>query len=275
MFFTSSLSRALCTVLVSSVLIISCKKDSKKSEAQTEADVTAASASATAYSVLNTALDIMFVTGSPDDESERATSARKYGCATVTATPGGLINFPKDITVDFGTGCTLRGYTGKGSVSFTLNQWVTVPGTEITPVFNDFFVNDYKIEGSYKITTISATEFKVDIIDGLVTFPDKTVYHLTGTLNYTQTKGSATPLAFEDDTYSVTGDITSTSFLGEIEGTITTPLIMEISCNNITSGTIDFTTENTTATLDFGDGTCDNKGTIKTGSLSFPVTLPL
>lgn len=277
MIFTSFVSRTLCIALVSSVLIVSCQKEAKQTEtpADAEKSVAAVSASATAYSVLNSALDIMFVAGAPESESGKAASGRKYGCATVTATPGGLVHFPKDVMVDFGTGCTLRGYTGKGSVSFTLNQWVFIPGTEIVPVFNDFYINGYKIEGDYKITTVSATEFTVDIIDGIVTFPDETVFHLKGTLHYTQTKGADTAFVFGDDTYAITGDIASTSTLGAIDGTITAPLIKEISCNNITAGTIDFKTTTSTATLDFGDGACDNKGTVKTGPLSFPVTLPL
>lgn len=277
MIFASSTSRALSAAFALLVLIASCKKEAKKtasSDAQNKETVAAASASVTAYAVLNTALDIMFVTGAPESESERATADRKYGCATVTATPGGFVDFPKEVVVDFGTGCTLRGYTGKGSVSFTLNQWIAIPGTEIVPVFNDFYVNGYKIEGDYKITTVSATAFKIDIIDGIVTFPNGTVFHLKGTQNYTQTAGSSTPLVFGDDVYSITGDIASTSSLGDIEATITSPLIKEIACNNITSGKIDLKTNNATATLDYGDGTCDNTGTLIIGPLSFPVTLP-
>lgn len=277
MIFDSSFSRTLGVIVAFSFFAASCTKQTEKTQntdTQSAETAAAVSASATAYAVLNNAFDIMFVTGAPESESGRITSDRKYGCATVTATPGGLVDFPKNVVVDFGTGCTLRGYTGKGSVSFKLTQWVFIPGTEIVPVFKDFYVNGYKIEGDYKITTISATVFKIDIIDGVVTFPDGAVHHLKGTLNYTQTKGSATPFVFGDDTYATTGSITSTSAAGAIEGIIITPLIKEVACANISAGTIDFKTGITAATLDFGDGTCDNKGTVKIGPLSFPVTLP-
>lgn len=277
MVFTNSVSRILSAALVLSIFLAGCQKENKPAETPAENDkaVAAISASATAYSVLNSALDIMFVTGVPGSESGRLTSDRKYGCATVTATPGGLVDFPKNIVVDFGTECTLRGYTGKGSVSFTLNQWIFIPGTVIVPQFHDFYVNGYKIEGDYTITTVSATAFKVDIIDGVITFPDGTVFHQKGALDYTQTKGDDTPFVFGDDTYAITGDIASTSALGNIDGTITSPLIKEVACNNITAGVIDFKMAFSTATLDFGDGTCDNKGIVKIGPLSFPVTLPL
>lgn len=277
MIFTSSASRTFFTVIAFCIFSASCKKEAKQTDTSSENEkvVATVSASATAYSVLNAALDIMFVTASPDSESGRSASNRNYGCAVVTVNPGGLVDFPKDVLIDFGSGCTLRGYTGKGSVSFKLNQWVFIPGTEIVPVFNEFYINGYKIEGDYKITTVSATESKVDIIDGIITFPDGTVFHLKGGLDYIQIKGADTPFIFGDDTYSVTGDITSTSSLGNIDGTITSPLVKEVACNNITSGTIDFKADALTAILDFGDGTCDNKGIVKIGALSFPVVLPL
>ncbi|MCC6286796.1 MAG: hypothetical protein IT249_02825 [Chitinophagaceae bacterium] len=277
MIFSSSTSRTLCVALAAYALIASCKKDARKTEtsdAQNQETVASVSASATAYSALNTALDIMFVTGAPESESGRVTSGRKYGCATVTASPGGLVDFPKNVLVDFGTGCTLRGYNAKGSISFKLDQWISIPGTEVVPVFNNFYVNGYKIEGDYKITAISATEFKIDIIDGIITIPNGTAFHLKGVQHYTQTAGSSTPLVFGDDIYSITGNISSTSSLGDIDGTITSPLVKEVACNNITAGKVDFKTTLSTATLDFGDGTCDNKGTIYIGPLSFPVTLP-
>ena len=277
MIFTSSLSRSLCVTLASSVLIVSCQKDAKKTEpaADNQKSVEAVSASTTAYAVLNTAFDVLFATGVPDSESGRATANRKYGCATVTATPGGLVDFPKKVVVDFGAGCTLRGYTGKGSVNFNLSQWMFIPGTEIVPQFNDFYVNGYKIEGDYKITTVSATEFKVDIIDGIITFPTGTVFHLKGTEYYKQTQGADTPLVFGDDTYSITGNIASTSSLfGDLDATIVKPLIKEVACNNITTGSMDLKGTGLAATLDFGDGTCDNKGTLQIGPFSFSVTLP-
>lgn len=255
----------------------SCKKDEKNTDDnQPEKETaTTVSSSMVAYTVLNSAMDILFANGIPNESGRGAFSGRKYGCATVTANPPGLTGFPKNVLVDFGNGCTLRGYHGKGSVSFTLPQWVFTPGTEITPSFNNFFVNDHKIEGKYKITTVSATEYDVEIIDGIITFPNDMVFHLTGTQHYEQTKGAETPLVFGDDVYSITGKITATSSMGNIVGEIKEPLIKEVSCYNLTSGNIVFTDDNNiTALLDFGNGECDNKGTIKIGIFTFPVTLP-
>jgi hypothetical protein len=249
-----------CTALVIVIFGLSCKKENKKNEDASDSEQTArsVSTSATAYFVLNNAFDAIFSNGIPDAESERTRiiSDRKYGCANVTVSPAGLVVFPKTVVVDFGIGCTLRGYNGKGSVSFTLDKWIFIPGTTVTPAFHDFFVNGYKIEGDYKITTVSATEFKVDIIDGVVTSPDNHIFHLKGVQYYTQTKGANTPFVFGDDTYAVTGDINTSSYLGEIKGTITSSLIKEVSCFNINKGVIAFTdVNNTTAVLDFGDGT--------------------
>lgn len=271
--------RLVCAASVIILFGLSCKKETKKTEdaSQSEQTATTVSTSANAYFILNNAFDVLFANGIPDEESERTgnISDRKYGCATVTASPSGLTGFPKTVVVDFGSGCTLRGYTGKGSVSFVLDKWIFIPGTTITPQFHNFSVNGYSIEGDYTITTISATEFKVEIIDGVVTSPDNNVFHLKGTQYYTQTKGAATPFVFGDDAYSITGDINTSSYLGEIKGTITSALIKDVSCFNINKGAIAFSdVNNITAVLDFGDGTCDNKATIKVGSFVFPVTLP-
>jgi len=279
MYPKSLITHSLFIAIVVILFTTSCTKEAKKNvdDAQAKKTATDISTSANAYFVLSNAFDIVLANGIPDEESERSgdVSDRKYGCATVTATPSGMLIFPKQIRIDFGSGCTLRGYTGKGAVSFTLDKWVFTPGASVKPVFNDFSVNGYKIEGDYTITTISATKFKVDIVDGVVTDPNGTVYHLKGAQYYTQTKGANTPFVFRDDTYEITGDLSTSSPLGEIEGTITSALVKNVDCYNISKGIISFTdANNTTAVLDFGDGTCDNKATIKVGQFTLPVTLP-
>lgn len=178
------------------------------------------------------------------------------------------------MVIDFGTGCTLRGYQGQGSIRFSLTQWIFIPGTEIIPEFHEFYVNGYKIEGDYKVTTLSATEFKVDIMDGIVTAPEGTIYHFKGTQYYEQTAGANTAFKFSDDVYAITGSGTVTTPTGSAALEITTPLVKEITCTNIVSGLLNIKAQNMDANLNFGDGTCDNQGTLIIGPFSFPVTLP-
>jgi hypothetical protein len=44
--------------------------------------------------------------------------------------------------------------------------------------------------------------------------------------------------------------------------TITTPLLFDSSCNFISSGIVELTKNGTTATINYGDGICDNKATL-------------
>ena len=261
-------------------LIVSCKKEEKKdnnAEPQQET-VDEVAASMTANAVVNSVLNIMIANGSSESENESySASDRKYGCATVKVTPGDLVSFPKTVTVDFGTGCAVKGYKGKGIVNFALSQWVFLPGAEIKPGFDNFYVNGYKVEGDYVITTISADnglQYKVDIKDGIITFPNGKVYHLKGTQFYEQTKGEKTVFAVHDDMYSITGDIAINSDKGVLNGEIVEPLISKISCGDITDGNIEFKTDTTKAILDFGNGECDKKGTVQIGTSSFPVDFP-
>lgn len=271
--FLSPLSLSLLFAFV--VAGSACQKDAQNKDVSkpTDEQVSTLTNISTPYLVLNSALDALFTVALVGDDNPA--SGRRYGCANVTATPGGANNvYPKTVLIDFGTGCTLRGYHGKGSISFGLNQIVFIPGTEIEPDFHDFYINGYKIDGDYKVTTISPTEFKVDIIDGVVTAPDNTVYHLKGTQYYNQTAGATSPFLFSDDTYEITGSADVTTPTGDAELTVKTALVKEIACTNIVSGVLNIKAENLDADLDFGDGTCDNVGTITVGPFTVPVTLP-
>ena len=260
--------------------IVSCKKEEKKTNS-TEPHPEAAdqvAASMTANAVVNSVLNIMIANGSSESENESSSASdRKYGCATVKVSPGDLVSFPKIVTVDFGTGCAIKGYKGKGIINFALSQWMFLPGAEIKPGFDNFYVNGYKVEGDYVITTISADnglQYKVNIKDGIITFPDGKVYHLKGTQFYKQIKGEKTVFAVNDDMYSITGDIAIESDKGTMNGKIVEPLISKMSCGDITEGNIEFKTDTTTAVLDFGNGECDKKGTVQIGASHFPVNFP-
>jgi len=261
-----------------STLMFSCNKEvEQKSDNQPdELALAPIKETVNVYAVLNGAFTAILGSGMPESDQ---VSGRKYGCASITANPGGLTGFPKDILVDFGNeGCTLRGYTGKGSVSFTLSQWIYTPGTVIEPEFNNFYVNGYKVEGKYKITTEEGNKFKVEILEGVVTSPDNVKFELTGEQYYTQIEGSETQLAFGDDVYSIEGNIQGESTLGVTKGEIKTPLIRPVACDNITSGILYVEAGEIVGDLDFGDGTCDNEGILRTevfGQIfEVPMTLP-
>ncbi len=245
-----------------SALIFSCNKEAgEKTPPQPSGEVLASlQETVQVQAVLNNALAAIMGVSAP--EANGQVSGRKYGCATITATPGDLTNFPKDIVVNFGTEeCTAREY--KGIVSFTLNKWIYEPGASFEPAFDAFHVNGYKIEGKYTITTVEPNVFKVEIREGILTSPDGVRYDLTGEQWYTQTAGGDTPLEFNDDVFSITGDVAGTSSLGyDIKANIKTPLIRSVDCDFTRSGIMYLENDGIVGDLDFGDGTCDNEATI-------------
>lgn len=274
-YFRSSLSLSL--LLASIFAVGSCQKEARDKETgqPSKEQVDVAVANTTSYLVLNNALDAMFAVAlSTGDES--LVSGRRFGCANVTATPGGADDqYPKNVLIDFGTGCTLRGVHGKGSISFVLSQLPFIPGTVIIPEFHDFYVNGYKIEGEYKVTTITPTQFKVDVIDGVVTDPDNLVYHVKGVQYYNQLAGATSPFVFADDAYEITGNGAVSSPLGDADIEVTTPLLKDVNCTSIVSGIITIQSVGLNGTLDFGNGVCDRKATLTVGPFRVDVTLPL
>lgn len=187
------------------------------------------------------------------------------GCANVTITP--VSGFPKNIVIDFGTGCTSPyGVTRKGIVNVTLTDSVRKPGSKAVMTFNNYYVNGYKKEGTITWTNTSlpggkSWERKVE--NGKITAPDGRYWFHEGVKNVVQTAGVATPLNLLDDVFSITGTHTVTNAAGATRQ-VTTPeaLQKKTVCENIDKGKLKIQGPNHFAIIDFGDGTCDRVATI-------------
>jgi len=68
--------------------------------------------------------------------------------------------------------------------------------------------------------------------------------------------------ALSDDAFLISGSQSVVGPKGTITSTITTPLSVKADCSHIISGVVVNTKKNKTATLNYGDGTCDNMATI-------------
>ena len=67
--------------------------------------------------------------------------------------------------------------------------------------------------------------------------------------------------------WSTTGNTTGVNRNGvAVTSTILEPLIKKASCRWISDGLIQFTRDDKTSTLDFGDGSCDRFGTLTTAN---------
>ncbi len=187
-------------------------------------------------------------------------------CATVTVTG----NFPaKNIKIDFGTGCTSpTGVVRKGVMNIVLTDSLLKAGSVATISFDNYYVNNFKKEGTItrtNTTAAGATNRSVNrkVVNGKVTSPTGKVWMHESNIDIEQTAGNATPCDLRDDVYNITGTRTVTNAQGKTRTSTTqTPLQKKMNCANIDQGLLKVQGPNHYALIDFGNGNCDNEATI-------------
>ena len=222
-----------------------------------------------------------------------ATASSLPSCATVTRvpafgtaiTPGTLVTK----TIDFGTtGCPMPNgniLKGKIEISFTYNPNAT--SHTITYEFVNFYHNAIKFDGNKTFTrtmtaaTAAAASHPVVVMtmDLTATFPDGRVFTRVGTRTREIIAGYDTPTNIADNVYQVTGNWTTTFPNTTVQtSTITTPLLIKMSCiavNKplIVQGVITFARNGQTATLDYGNGACDNTAIFTHNGVSYTIII--
>jgi hypothetical protein len=187
-------------------------------------------------------------------------------CATVT-TSG---SFPAmNISIDFGTGCTCpNGKVRSGLINIVLTDSIQSPGSVATITFNNYYVNGFKRDGTItrtNTTVVSSNTLSWNrtVTNGQITAPGGQVRSFTSNINITQTAGLATPCDRIDDIYLLDGTRTVTGFNGKTRTfTTQTPLQKKGNCANIDQGILTIQVGSKSATLDFGNGTCDNQAVL-------------
>jgi len=184
-------------------------------------------------------------------------------CATVTITPAS--GFPKTIVIDFGVSCTHRGITRSGKINIVLSDSVRRSGSTAIMTFTNYYVNFYKIEGTYTWTNTSTPgtrSWTRTTRNGKITAPDNKYWLHEGDRTIVQTAGVSTPTII-DDIFSITGTHTITNAVGRTRTiTVLEALQKKNACANIDKGKVKVQGPSHYATIDFGDGTCDNLATI-------------
>ena len=210
-------------------------------------------------------------------------------CATIIRVPafGTVITPGTEVTktIDFSTsGCTLSNgnfVSGKIIISFIYEPSAT--SHTITYTFLNFYHNLIKYEGTKTfIITMSAPTAGHPVVtmnmDMTATFPNGNVYTRVGQRISEIIEGFSTP-SWTDNIYQVTGSWTTTFPSTTIQtSTITTPLHIKMSCvavNKplIVSGIISFVRNTNTASLDYGNGDCDNLAVFTLNGNSYNITI--
>ncbi len=199
-------------------------------------------------------------------------------CATVTLD---TVVFPHELIIDFGEeNCLCKdGRYRRGKIINTFTGRYRKPGTVLTHGFDEFYVNDNKVEGSRVLTNMGYNEdenlwFTIEI-DGLITLAEN-----GGTITWNSSKerewveGSDTRRR-RDDVYLITGSASGVRLSGlSWTKEIILPLRRELSCRFFVSGSVEITPEDRPVRLlDYGDGECDNLATVTVNGQTFTIHL--
>lgn len=183
----------------------------------------------------------------------------------------------KLITIDFGSGCTgPRGLVRKGKILIHYTGRLLEPGAIHTITFEDFYIDDIRIEGTRIKENLSETtndllRFRISLENGKLTFPDGSV--ITREANWTVTRiRTFNPLNDEIVREGSCSGITKSGLEYSVE--ITSPIVWKRGCLPKVrvfipvSGTKVIAMGERTITIDYGDGTCDNLMTVTKDGVS-------
>ena len=282
-------------LLLASALIItftSCKKDNNTSAPPSTDNGSAANMTAKGATADNTYDDVFNVALQTGNEKNLdimvqapgkfATTGQgiegSYYCASLTVSGS---SFPVTLTVDFGSGCkSSDSITRSGSITYVFSGRLSTPGTTISATFNNYIVNGYKVKGTYTIanttTNINAPQLTTTVTNGNIVFPSDTAYSFSGTKTVSIASGSVADITTL--VFNVTGKYNISSSYGDaLAVTATTPLEKKVVCKYIDKGVLSFNyTKNSSTvsgTLDYGNGTCDNKALVTIGSFTQTITI--
>ena len=170
---------------------------------------------------------------------------------SVTITPLDYTTFPKTITIDYQTGVLCEdGITRKGIITIVSTNWYGIEGSEHTTTFNNFYHNDFKVEGTHFVKNLGENldgylQYSVTIDNGKITTSSGKTISYTENSTRTWVAGSDTPLNIWDDEYKLDGTQTGVSSKGvEYSLTIEESLHFVLLPRSITSGILDIDVAN-------------------------------
>ena len=156
----------------------------------------------------------------------------------------------------------------RGKIIITTSGKYRNEGFTRTVTFENYYVNDFKVEGTKTIINQGLNDnenviYYVKLKNGNITTPEGKVI----TKEYEKTrewvKGYETPLYKWDNEYRITGKATGTNRNGiSYIRTINEPLYLSATCRFILSGTVEIKQDDKPSVLiDYGNGECEDQAT--------------
>lgn len=165
------------------------------------------------------------------------------------------------VTIDFGTGClgeNQKEYAGKIIILYQK----TAVGISKTVSFDGFSINKNKIEGmqfvAFRKANDAGNPVSAITYDIKITLVSGDAISRKGRRVREKIRGNDTR-ALGDDVFGINGAWESTDKQGVAKRiTITKKIIKANACKFLVSGIVEITKNEMKATLDFGNGSCDN-----------------
>ncbi len=188
--------------------------------------------------------------------------------------------WPKTILLRFGAGCADNtGRVRAGNIQMIFSGYFFYPGSVITIKPLTYTVNGVKVTGTKTITNVSTGslyKYTSVVTDGTVTLDSIMVSFISNT-TLTQTSGTATLGDVTDDIFKITGT-DSLVYPGGIGASIVVneadALERQVECPWIGKGKALVTVNGVSATINYGNGICDDSATIDLGDKIKAIKLP-
>ncbi len=207
---------------------------------------------------------------------------RLDSCAVVTVSSE---TYPKEIVIEFDSACSANseilkpegrpecgpgngpehGHVIQGKIIIDISDSLKLAGSTETITYQDFYIDTLKIDLTASIKNLGKNSDGNWVIEKVY---DQTITRGDLVCVRKNNETQEWIAGFEtrdrsDDKYYLTGNgSVSINDTATYTKTITAPLLFDASCRFISSGIVELTRNGSTATIDYGDGTCDNKATV-------------
>jgi len=254
----------------------SCKKDET-----INANTSASADEAFAESIFDNVSNIADEAYSLKSTTLKSTEIKRIylgDCATVSLD---TFAFPRTLTIDFGTeNCLCEdGRYRRGKILVTFTGRYFQEGTVITHEFEDYYVNDNKIEGTKVLTNMGDNDdgfpyFNIEVVGVIYLANDGGTISWECSNRRVWVEGSDTFTRW-DDVYEISGTASGIKSDGTTwEREIIIPLRKELGCRHFVSGSVEIRPEGLPIRLlDFGDGECDNIATVTIDGVVYTIFL--
>jgi len=201
------------------------------------------------------------------------------GAVPVVSIDTTVTGYPIIITIDYGDSTvTKNGRVLSGIVKIEIYGDKNVEGRTRKISFINCGIDSIGINGTsiHTLNTDSATTRKMTITsDVTFTLPDGTTITRVGDIVREWLSGLNTPFACDDDMIKVTGSINVESSTGDAyTRMITDPLIRLGDCRYAVQGIVEYSKNDAViATLNYGNGACDNLAELTTGGETIDIEL--